>query len=282
MTDAPDPNHNWLSELPLTPGPPELQLGTRALSPDEWLVTDANTEDELRLRRQLLATHGDLVQSLDDVDAATSELVGLLGVRRTEPLSPAGTTAVDHLGEIARTIPEDVFVMDKRGNPEGWRLVAGALVFPNHWRLSDKLGLPMGEIHAPVDGYDELLARRVDRVFDRLAPARPVWRRNFFVHDHPELFAPGPVAARPIDDVDEVDELWIRSERQVLWRLAFSGMIVFTVKTQIAPMSAIAARPEVAEAMIRFIEAAGPRSLETTHLAGRDRAIADHLWRSIR
>ncbi len=277
-----DPRHDWLRDLPLRPGPPELRLGTRALDLDTWLAPDTETDEQLRLRAALLAAHDGLVRIVDGHDALVEELSGLLSIHLQRPVGTAigDVEATTGLIDIAKAIQDDIFLLAP--TTTGWTLVAGALVFPNHWSLDDKIGKHMASIHQPVDGYAELLDARVDRFFDRLAPGRPVWRRNWFVHDEPDLFAPDPVEARPIDQLDEVPSLWIRSEFQTLNRLAFGDAIVFTVRTHVAPFDAVTARPDVADAMLTFIESAGPRTLDTTHLVGRHRAIADYLWRTLR
>ena len=54
---------------------------------------------------------------------------------------------------------------------------------------------------------------------------------------------------------------------------------MFTVKTQVAPMSAVLDRPQVAEQMAVFLEKASPRSLDNKHALGRGEAIINYLRR---
>lgn len=85
------------------------------------------------------------------------------------------------------------------------------------------------------------------------------------------------MALRPIEGAEEAERLWIRSEWQTLRRLEFSGLIVFTVKTQLAPMPQLAARPEIARQMVTFLRTASERSLDNKDAYSRDRAIIDYL-----
>ena len=57
-------------------------------------------------------------------------------------------------------------------------------------------------------------------------------------------------------------------------------MTVFTVKTQVAPMSAVRDRPELAEQLAVFLAQASPRSLDNKHVLGSHEAIIEYLRRS--
>lgn len=239
----------WLDELPLVPGPPWHSMGTRSLAP-AW--ADAGGDDvpaQLEAKRSLLATRREVVSarlSRPDVDAAEREVARLVGASRCEE-GPA--TALE---EAAVTVPDDLcLLVDRVGH---WRLDSGVVCFPSLWRLADKIGRPLAEIHAPVPDYAEELADRVDRLISRLRPERPVWRRNWFVHHDPQLHqpepppAPDPVPAPP-------DGLWLRSERQTLRRLPESGAVLFTIRTQQVPLAGVAGRPDLAVAMAAVVEA---------------------------
>ncbi len=267
-----DTSYDWLAELPLPLGSPHLRMGLRSLPRDRWLPTDPLTSAELRQRGRLLDEHDDLVMLDAGWDHAVDELLSLMEIhlgRRVErgPWGP--------LEAAARAVPDDMLLMADSG--DGWRLVGGALVFPNHWRLSDKMGGTLTQIHSPVDGYDELLAAKTDRFFDRLTPNRVVWRRNWFFEDDPSFYRPEKLEPIEFAEPERAGGLYIRSEWQTLRRLAFSGVIVFTVKTQMAPTSELAARPDLARRMIDFLEAASPRSLANKQALGRQAAIIEYL-----
>lgn len=269
---AVDPAVDWLDDLPLVPGPPDLRMGTRNLDLSTWLHADSKTEGELQLRRELFAQHDDVVRLLPGHDDAVAELMSLAGIHLGRAFTP---TSRPPLEQLALAVPDDVLLMAR--DAEHWRLVGGTLLFPNQWTLDEKLGRTIAEIHSPVAGYDEILAGRVDQFFDRLTVSRPVWRRNWFVHDEPDLYRPERKTHRPVSDPEEAASLWIRSEWQTLRRLAFSGLIVFTVKTQVAPMAQLKARPLVAEQMAAYLRAASDRALRNTDTYGRHEAIISYL-----
>lgn len=269
--------YSWLGDLPLPIGSPDLRMGVHPLQVADWLPIDENTHRELGLRRQLMVDEHEFVQMQPGHESALDELISLMEIHIGDRMVSDGSP----IERIAQSVADDVVLMHRNpaAGPGEWRLVGGALLFPNQWRLADKMGGSVTEIHQPVDGYDDLLARRVRQFFDRLSPARPVWRRNWFIHDDPTLFAPDRMTQRPIEDPDEVEKLWIRSEWQTLRKLAFSDVIVFTIKTQVAPFSALRTLPEVADRLATFVEQASPLSLRNKTAAGRERAIVEYLRR---
>lgn len=272
MTVEVDPTADWLDDLPLHAGSPDLQMGTRALDITKWLPVDAHTAAELVLRETLLETYDGLVRLVPGHDDAVDELMSLAGIHLRRPFEPSSLSPLE---QLAISVPDDVLLLWR--DHAHWRLVGGALLFGNQWTLEEKLGRTVADIHAAVDGYEELLEARVDQFFDKLSAARPVWRRNWFVHDDPTFHKPEPTPQRSISDPEEVGSLWVRSEWQTLRRLAFSGMIVFTVKTQIASMHQVKARPEIAAKMVAHLEAASDRALANTDVAGRENAIIEFL-----
>jgi hypothetical protein len=231
---------SWLDELQFPPGPPWHSMGTRALRADEWLLVDEDRDDQLALKRALLRDAHDVVAAFGPgSDAAASEAASLVA-------SAAGVS----LEEAAVLVQEDLCVLVRRDGH--WRLDAGVVCFPSMWCLPDKLGLPIAAVHEPVPAYASELADRVDTFLDRLSDQRPVWRRNWFIHDSPELHMPRPIPASHPPAVP--DGLWLRSERQTLRSLPESGAILFTIRTQQVPLSALADRPDIAAKMAAVVK----------------------------
>ena len=94
----------------------------------------------------------------------------------------------DALETLSRLIQEDVVLLqpDDRGHV----MTAALLAFPASWTLSEKIGKPLGPIHAPVSAYDSNIAKRVNRIFDNVQPGRPMWRANALLYQDAALFQP--------------------------------------------------------------------------------------------
>ena len=264
---APD----WLDELPLQPGPPWLTMATRNLELAGWLVVDEDRERDLVRKAVLLEErHGEVFAALDtpEVGAASLEVLELVLEATGQPVVAADLHPLDAAG---RLVQEDLCLMVLRdGAPH---LDAASLCFPSYWRLADKLGRPMAEVHGPVAHYADELAAKVDTFLQRLRPERPVWRRNWSIHDDPTYFLPDPTPPR---DVDPPDGLWLRSERQTLRRLTSADVVLFTIRTQQVPLAVLAERPDVAHRMADAIAAWSPamRAVQGRPRRPRRRALA--------
>jgi len=265
VTDAPA----WLDELSLEPGPPWLAMGTRGLPHDAWLLPDDDRDRDLSWKADLLAAHpADAFAALDSptVLAASQEVLDLV-VAATEAPPDATRHPLDAAG---RLVQEDLCLLVERdGAPH---LDAGSLCFPSYWRLRDKLGRPLAAVHEPVAHYAEELAERVDRFLARLRPDRPVWRRNWSIHDDPSYWLPDPT---PLRAVDPPSGLWLRTERQTLRRLSTPGTILFTIRTQQVPLAVLADRPDVAHRIAAAIAAWSP---ELAAYKGTHGAVAALDW----
>jgi hypothetical protein len=206
-----------LAELRLSPeGPPWLAMGTARTS--EWLVHDEEGKEQIALKRRLLAERrDDVFQALPGTDDACSEILEAIATGNRQLLP-----RVHPLEEAALLVQEDLCVL-----VDGV-LAAGCVCFPSHWRLADKIGRPITEVHARVPGYDTELASKVDSFLRRLTTGTVVARRNFTIHERPDLFAPD---VPPLLGLAP-HEQWLRSERQTLRRLPRSDAILFTIRTQ--------------------------------------------------
>lgn len=278
MAAGPD----WLDELPLDPGPPHLRLGLRRVPESAWLLPDEQRARHLALKADLLGRHRPeivaVAEGRDSTQAQTQTLALVTEwLRRYEPMLSPGTAAsgdrspdagsgagerggvhadAPDLEAAARLVQEDLCLMAIGDGPPV--LTAAVLCFPSHWRLADKIGLPMAAIHEPVSGYAEDLGHRPDHVLEHLADDRIVARRNWLVHDGGDLFAPIVPAEVPLS-VDEVPaRLWLRSERQTLRRLPAGDHVLFTIRVQQLRFDGLGSRPDVAARLAAAVRAEAP------------------------
>jgi hypothetical protein len=233
------------SHLPFAPwaDPRTRRLpGTLPLDPADWLIADDAYAGQMALRDRLIATRAAEVHALlPRAGAAAAELydtvlpllprigVAVAGgvARRPDgvavPLDPARP-----LLTLGRLCQEDFCLMQE--DDAGEAVLTGAILcFPAGWRLAEKLGRPMGRIHAPVAKYTEDVARRVQRLMQAVRPGAPLWRANAH-HSRAPLFNPRSEAEPK--ETDAQDRMpFIRSERQALVRLPRTGAVVFSIHT---------------------------------------------------
>ncbi len=246
---------DWLDELGLEPGPPFSRMGTHSLALADWLIVDDDRDTDLGYKALLLETVESLVFATEPAtEAPAAELLGLIRAALSDSgISVPVAFGDDHpLIEAARLVQEDLAILQRIDGT--WVLTAGVVCFPTHWTIGAKVGLTLGGIHAPVAHYHNELRERVDRFHERLAPDRPVWRRNWFVVPTPELHLPSGDAESPPSATssiaDDGSPMWIRSERQTLRRLPQSDAIVFTIRVQRAPLGVLLDRPDLAAKML--------------------------------
>lgn len=257
----------WLDELQLEPGA-TVAMGTRLLH-DDFLVVDDDQARDLAMKGALRRERPEEVfaaLATPAVAAAAAEVRALIetatGARAELSLHP--------LDAAGRLVQEDLCILVIRdGAPH---LDAASLSFPSYWRLADKLGRPLLDVHHPVPHYAERLGAKVDEFIQRLRPGRVAWRRNWSIHDDPTYFLPDPTPGR---EVDPPDGLYLRSERQTLRRLETVDAVLFTIRTQQVPLVVLAQRPDVARRMAAAIGAWSP---ELAAYKGGHGALAALDW----
>jgi hypothetical protein len=228
-------------------------MGTRALRDGPLLIEDDLHSVYLAEKEWLFANAREVVSvSLPEAAEAAAEAAELVSSGLSGP-NPIGNFRP--LEIAALQVQEDLIVLVR--SEEAWRFGAGVVCFPSHWVPSEKVGLPMTDVHEPVPHYNEELAQRVDRFLDHLAPGRNACRRNWVIHASPQLHVPRPPA---VGGSVQPRDLWLRSERQVLWALPATGGILFTIRTQQFPLRALVMRPDVASSMASSLRSA-PDSL---------------------
>ena len=212
-----------------------------------WIMVDDAFAAQMAERERLIRDRpGDVIAALPDSGDAVDDLFATVlrdlpdGYRRdgeaaTRPDGVAVPLDDPSLATLGRLVQCDLLLLEKRRDEHV--LVAGVLCFPANWSLAQKIGRPLRRIHAPVDRYDDALARRVQRLFDRARAGVPMWRANVLPHDDAVLFHPRPEWS-PQRAADRPPP-FLRSERQTVLRLPRTGAILFAVHTTVVAWSAL-------------------------------------------
>lgn len=239
-------------------------IGLAQLEPDRWIEPDADLGAQLAEKERILAQYGDLVLRAEDdtVDAQREVLETLrdyLPARHPDIYRRSGDR-IDMAGRHldlsdesltplcrAGLLVQDDLVIMRRGD-NGWRIAAAFLAFPSSWRLSEKFGLPMDEVHAHVPDFEggSRNAGLINRMFDNLSPDRFVVRWNWSVNWSHALYHPYSKSPQERRGVPAESAI-IRVERQTLRKLPRSGDILFTIRIYLDPVSVILAQPNAAE-----------------------------------
>ncbi|OSS49219.1 hypothetical protein B5807_05606 [Epicoccum nigrum] len=160
----------------------------------------------------------------------------------------------DPMQVCARLVQDDLAIMIER--PDGqYYLLAGAILLAGFWRLEDKFGMPLSEIHTSGDvpQYKEKLEKGMLNMFKRLQPEKPVLRNNYFIQVDDNLAWSESLGGEDDEGinwasagmVEGIENVHFRSERQSLRRLPRSGGIVFTIRTYFHRITDICQEPYV-------------------------------------
>jgi hypothetical protein len=219
--------------LPTAVDAARLRVGARPLPSHQWVSEiDDDWAPTLQMKQDLVARRPtEVIGAIGDVSEACDEVAtyvfGSLGH------TPTNESGLDALIDTALHVADDlcILVPDVNGIP---RLSAGVVCAPNRWRLAEKLGGDMGNIHRPVARYDTDLHNPVRAMMARITVERPVWRVNWGISNCAALFQPDTPPATP--EMDPGD-LWFRVEWQTLRRLPLTGAILFTIRTYVEKMT---------------------------------------------
>lgn len=158
----------------------------------------------------------------------------------------------------ARLVQDDLAIMFEKEDGQ-YYLLAGAILLAGFWRLEDKFGMPLSEIHTSGDvpGFKQKLEKGMMNFFRRIQPQSPVLRNNYFIQVDDNLPWSHSIGSEDFGDGLQsqgwataeknkaIEDHFFRSERQSLRRLPRSGGVVFTIRTYFEPITKIVEEPGV-------------------------------------
>jgi hypothetical protein len=176
---------------------------------------------------------------------------------------------------------EDWFILQTDSDGETTRLNAGANCFPAGWRLRERLGHSLWEIHAgKVPLYEQNLQRSMDRYFVRIRADKPIMRFNYAIDVSSELFhinSHHNLTPEMLEKPLTIDQLYLRVERQFLQRLPQTRGLVFSIRTYITPITEVTKDLERAEALRTSVESYFPQLAAYKNKPLWDKVLSAHF-----
>ncbi|KAF5393921.1 hypothetical protein D9757_000375 [Collybiopsis confluens] len=142
------------------------------------------------------------------------------------PLAPKGSTKMREVSipeaeeamRVAAMLTQDDLILMVEGFDGRYYFQGGAVCVSGFWRMRDKIGLTLDEIHIQghVPQYEEKLQQSMDRYFRRLAVEKPISRVTYFFQVIPQKSVRAPLdtasqsAAEPVvanDSIVDPEEL---------------------------------------------------------------------------
>lgn len=183
-----------------------MTMGLRRLDHINWLTVDENYLPEHEIRSLLLSNHASSVlQCLPGSESACHEVLSVVssflasrypsafrfsgyGSKRLIHNLKTGESfpVVDNshpLEAAARLAMEDFNLLVKDPSNGDYRLQASVTCFPAGWKLEDRIGYTLADLHGPVPAWKNRLCPSVNRY----APHFHAYSRFFFVNIRPPV-----------------------------------------------------------------------------------------------
>ncbi len=162
----------------------------------------------------------------------------------------AGDVALRRLLDVSGRYEPDLVFLHDNGSGR-FVTVGGVVCFPSSWSLPEKLGLTVEEVHDIVPGLNAALQPRIQKFLQALKPGEGWIRSNWGAaasgerNQHPDRKLP------PLTSACVPDQVWLRREHQILFRLPVTGGVVFGIRIEQQPLQEIVANPALARRWAR-------------------------------
>ncbi|KAE8375185.1 Alg9-like mannosyltransferase family-domain-containing protein [Aspergillus bertholletiae] len=252
-----------------------ITMGLRSMKWDEWIELDNHylryhTDKARRIKERGAKCSRTAPEAMDAAMELLEELstylperyptlfrktpTGITNLLTQETITTTAPLPEDPMQSCGRLIQDDLALMLERPDGE-YYLLAGSILLAGFWRLEDKYGMRLSEIHTSgsVPGYKEKLEKGMMNFFRRLRPEDPVLRNNYFIQVDESLPWSHSIGSEDSETVSwntaeknrAIEHHFFRSERQSLRRLPRSGAVVFTIRTYFEPVTEVVKEPYV-------------------------------------
>ncbi|RFU73552.1 hrq family 2 [Trichoderma arundinaceum] len=248
-----------------------VSMGINKMSRNEWIRIDRGYMDRIRERQMVMREHAaDAIGTSDLVNPAIAELYEEIMIKHLPHRFPTMfriegarllnlVTGKSHsiniqelshsemLQNLGESVEEDFYIMcpDEEGEI---RLQGYIACFPGGFLSLARVGMSMRDIHQPVPGYAERIAKGADRHLQRLSPGNFIERMNWSLQvDGPDLFRLDgnnyyPEQGEEIPEDEEAIDIsasYLRVEHQTLNRLPKTQAVIFCVRSYLTPLEDI-------------------------------------------
>ncbi|EEQ42745.1 hypothetical protein FOB64_006318 [Candida albicans] len=261
-----------------------VTMGIRSMNWDSWIELDNEWKfyHDLKLKR-LQEKESELSGMSDLAQDASWELLqelcqylparyptmfkfenGIMNIIPTgEKYDLKDKSNLNPIVTAAKLVQDDLAIMIEKEDGS-YYLESGCICLAGFWRLKDKFGMKLDDIHksGDVPQYDKQLKSGMNKFFRRLTVNSPVVRNNYFIQTDNNLDWSVSIGSEneekigwyTADESDDVNKLYFRSERQSLRRLPISGAIVFTIRTYFLPVTQLCEEPYIPRRLLNGIQ----------------------------
>lgn len=238
-----------------------FSLGTVPGTTTEFFAPSADTAAILAERRMWLRDDPQTYAALLPAgEAIASELMELAATwpmlaDAASTLRDSNVSLFDRLLSLSEGLEPDLVLLAPQPQCAGpdtrFTVAGGCVCFPSVWRLTDKLGLSVDEVHQPVPQLNTTIGPQIDRLLSRLRPGKCIIRANWSVCRLPELNQHPDRNLPTLQSPVHPEEAWLRREDQSLFALPKTGGVIFGIRVTHTPWSDLRQQPQVARTVAR-------------------------------
>ena len=256
-----------------------FRLGTVPGSAEDFFAHSPDAAPVLAERRHWLTTDPERYTAILPAGVGIVEelleLVASWPMLRDAPtrLWLPETNLFDRLLMLGELLEPDLVLLAP-GSGDQFTVAAGCVCFPSSWRLTDKLGLSVAEVHQPVPQLNAAIGSQIDRLIAHLRPGKCVVRANWSVcrqpelNQHPDRNLPG-IPLQPA-----LDQAWLRREDQCLFALPRTGGVVFGIRVTHVSWRELRSVPAAARSIARALRSMPADMLDYKRLNAVSEALA--------
>ncbi|GLB35130.1 putative IMP dehydrogenase / GMP reductase domain containing protein [Lyophyllum shimeji] len=282
-------------------------MALKKMEPDWWIELESTYRERIAQRKQLYAEYGKaIIDALPGSEQACKELKEMViqflcarypnqfqvrwgaGVFFNRILGTRSKTrtvdALDALEFLLDHVPEDFLITLEDERTGLYVLRAAVSCSAVGWRLQEKMGRPLHEIHEPVPDYKEKMQFSMDRYFSKMPCDKPIQRGSWsFEIGQPLYSQPGDPHYKLRESQTHelrVEDVCLRVDWQTLRRLPRSRAIVFNFKALFTPVTHFREEPYIPKLVAKILREGRKPILEyksTRHVEHRLLPALD-LW----
>jgi len=156
---------------------------------------------------------------------------------------------------LALQVQEDICLMQiKKSTPS---LIAAHLCAANHWSAREKLNMNMMTLHQMIPGFTEENPKPNQLLTGLHNKTQAYVRFAWGLSNHPILNQHPNIIHNELNPADE--KIWMRIERQVIWPIANTDLVLFTIRTYFRDCADLDKQQRVS--LIRAIESMSEETL---------------------
>lgn len=229
-----------------------FSLGIHPGNASEYYGPSPDRERLLAERRHWLADDPErYAAALPEVEPYLAEVESLAGPWGFVP-SHAGGRQWERLLHLGQQLEPDILLLapDEIGR---LKVLGGSVCFPSFWRLTDKLGLPIDAVHAPVPGLNASIGSAINRYLKNMKPGGCWLRANWGLAGVPDLNGHPDRCRYEWKRPLSLDRVWLRREDQAILSLPASGGVLFGIRVVVRSVAELAQSPEKSGRLVRLL-----------------------------